>query len=58
MALGLGNQLHVLFWTDNRQLWYTKLMLGITGQSPLPTPTTVPNDLQTSNRLTFVRFQF
>jgi len=39
MALGLGNQLHVIFWTDNRQLWYTKLTLGITGQTPLPTPT-------------------
>jgi hypothetical protein len=39
MALGLGNQLHVLFWTDRHQLWYTKVTLPIPGQAPLPTPT-------------------
>jgi len=39
MALGLGNQLHVLFWTDRRQLWYTRLTLPIAGETPLATPT-------------------
>jgi hypothetical protein len=43
MALGLGNQLHVFFWTDRRQLWYTNLTLPVGGQAPLPTFTpTVP----------------
>ncbi len=41
MALGLGNQLHVFFWTDRRQLWYTTLTLPIAGQAPQPTVTPI-----------------
>jgi len=39
MTLGLGNQLHVLFWTDRRQLWYTTRTLPVAGLPALPTPT-------------------
>src|SRR5262249_32790775 len=39
MALGMGNQIHVLFWTDHRQLWYTRQSLPIAGVTPQPTPT-------------------
>ena len=41
MALGLGNQLHVLFWTDRRQLWYTTRVLAAAAVAALPTPTAV-----------------
>jgi hypothetical protein len=41
MALGLGNQLHALFWTDHRQLWYTSLQLSAPAQTPQPTATQV-----------------
>jgi hypothetical protein len=41
MALGLGNQIHVLFWTDRRQLWYTRQTLPVAGETPMPTPTAV-----------------
>ena len=39
LALGLGNQLHVLFWFNKKQLWYTSRTLTIEGQAPLPIPT-------------------
>ena len=39
MALGLGNQLHVFFWFNKKQLWYTSRTLTIEGQAPLPIPT-------------------
>ncbi|MEP7358825.1 MAG: hypothetical protein ABI847_16370, partial [Anaerolineales bacterium] len=41
LALGLGNQLHALFWTDHRQLWYTSLQLAAPGLAPRPTATLV-----------------
>jgi len=41
MALGLGNQLHALFWTNHRQLWYTSLQLSAPAHTPQPTPTLV-----------------
>ena len=41
MALGLGNELHVLFWTDRRQLWYTSLQLAAPALTPQPTATLV-----------------
>lgn len=41
MALGLGNTLHVLYWTDHRQLWYTSRVLDVPSRAPLPTPTAV-----------------
>jgi hypothetical protein len=43
MAIGLGNQIHVLFWTDRHQIWYTSRALPVAGQQPLATPTlTIP----------------
>ena len=51
MALGLGNRLYVMFWTDRRQLWVTTQLLPLAAQpmqamptAPVPTltPTSVP----------------
>jgi hypothetical protein len=42
MALGLGNELHVLFWTDRQQLWYTRRTLDAPALPPQPLPTTAP----------------
>jgi hypothetical protein len=39
MALGLGNRVHVLFWTDQRQLWYMSLQVPVSGFAPQATPT-------------------
>lgn len=41
MTLGLGNVLHVMWWTNDRQLWYMTRQIPIAGQSPQPTPTQV-----------------
>lgn len=61
MTLGLGNQLHVLFWTNDRQLWYMTRQLPIPGDEPQPTstvavptavpPTTVPTLVPTATHL-------
>jgi hypothetical protein len=39
MTISQGNRLHVLFWTNNQQLWYTSRQLPVPGQQLLPTPT-------------------
>jgi hypothetical protein len=39
MSLGLGNQVHVLFWTDRRQIWYTSKTLPAPGVTPEIVPT-------------------
>jgi hypothetical protein len=39
MTIGLGNKLHVLFWTNNRELWYMTRQLPIQGVEQLPSPT-------------------
>src|SRR5262249_6057833 len=41
MTLGLGNQLHVMFWTDRRQMWYTTRSLPAPAVAPQATPTEV-----------------
>ena len=41
MTLGLGNRLHVLWWANDRQLWYMTRQLSVPGQSPLPIPTKI-----------------
>ncbi len=41
MTIGAGNVLHVLWWTNDRQLWYMTRQLSAPGQLPLPTPTEV-----------------
>jgi hypothetical protein len=41
MTIGLGNRLHVLWWANDRQLWYTTRQLAVRGDEPMPTPTTV-----------------
>lgn len=41
-ALGLGNQLHVFFWFNKKQLWYMTRTLGIEGRAPLPLSTPTP----------------
>jgi len=38
MAVGLGNQLHALFWTDRRQVWYTRRQLAAPTILPKPMP--------------------
>jgi hypothetical protein len=38
MAIQLGNQLHVLFWTERRQLWHTSLTLDVPAEPVLPVP--------------------
>ncbi len=42
MSIGLGNQLHVLFWTDRRQLWHTTRTLDAPGFEPQVLPTAAP----------------
>ena len=42
MTLGLGNQIHVVYWTDARQLWYTTRTLDAPAIDPLPLPTPAP----------------
>jgi hypothetical protein len=42
MTLGLGNQLHVLFWTDRQQLWYVTRQLDVAGIEPQVLPTEAP----------------
>jgi hypothetical protein len=39
MTIGLGNTLHVLFWTNNRELWYMTRQLSVRGTEQLPSPT-------------------
>ncbi len=42
-TLGLGNQLHALFWTNGgRRLWYMSRQLAGPGRAPMPLPTSVP----------------
>jgi hypothetical protein len=45
MTIRLGNELHVLFWTDRRQIWHTSLTLDLPAATPMPLPvqpTTTP----------------
>jgi hypothetical protein len=39
LAIGQGNHLHVLFYIDRRQLWYTTRQLAAEASTPAPTPT-------------------
>jgi hypothetical protein len=41
MTVGLGNKLHVLWWANDRQLWYVTRQISAPGREPLPTPTQV-----------------
>jgi len=41
MTIGLGNRLHVMWWTNDRQLWYTSRQLTTPGQTIQPTPTAI-----------------
>jgi hypothetical protein len=50
MALGLGDQLYVMFWTDRRQLWVTSRLLATAAQPTeavptVPTPTLAPTSV-------------
>jgi hypothetical protein len=42
MAVGLGNQLHVMFWTERKQLWYTTRTLDAPAIAAVPLPTLPP----------------
>ena len=42
MAIGLGNQLHVLFWTDRQQIWYMTRQLDAPAVEPKVLPTALP----------------
>jgi hypothetical protein len=42
MAIGLGNQIHVLYWTQRQQLWYTARTLPIPAEEPALIPTEPP----------------
>jgi hypothetical protein len=42
MTIGLGNQIHVLYYTDRKQLWYTTRTLDAPAIAPLPVPTLAP----------------
>jgi len=38
MTIRLGNELHVMFWTERRQVWHTSLTLALPAEAPLPIP--------------------
>jgi hypothetical protein len=42
MTIGLGNQIHVLYWTQRQQLWYVTRTLPAPAIDPLPVPTQPP----------------
>ncbi|MEO6064086.1 MAG: hypothetical protein ABIQ99_19325 [Thermoflexales bacterium] len=46
MALGVGNLLHVLFWVDDTQLFYTTRTIGAPARAPLPLPTPAPTAIR------------
>jgi hypothetical protein len=53
LAIGQGNQLHVMFYTDRRQMWYTTKQLALAGETPEqipvePTATSVPPTVTTA----------
>jgi hypothetical protein len=39
MDIGLGNQIHVLYWTRDGQMWLTSRTLPVPALDPLPLPT-------------------
>jgi hypothetical protein len=42
MTIGLGNQIHVMYWSNSQQLWYVTRTLNAPAQEPLPLPTEPP----------------
>jgi hypothetical protein len=42
MDIGLGNQIHVLYWTRNGQMWYTTRTLDVPAEEVQPLPTQPP----------------
>jgi hypothetical protein len=38
-TISLGNELHVLFFADRRQIWHTQLTLDLPAETALPIPT-------------------
>ena len=38
MTISMGNTLHVMFWTERRQMWHTSLTLDVPAYAPLPVP--------------------